>query len=64
LCDLIGPQGQVWQFGPPNSQSRISGDAGAFCKVGAQRLTPERSGLSTSDETALTALKVLRNYAA
>jgi hypothetical protein len=63
-CELIGPHGETWQFGPPNAGSTISGDAGAFCRVGAQRLAPDESGLVTSGPHAQLALQVLRNYAA
>jgi hypothetical protein len=41
----------------------ISGSAGAFCRVGAQRLCPAESGLATHGPDAAAALGVLRNYA-
>jgi uncharacterized protein (TIGR03084 family) len=63
-CELIGADGETWQFGPPDAVSTISGAAGAFCRVGAQRLAPDESGLSTSGPHAQLALQVLRNYAA
>ena len=44
--------------------SVITGDAGAFCRVGAQRLAPVESGLVTRGPYARLALQVLRNYAA
>jgi hypothetical protein len=63
-CELTAPDGQtVWTYGDPASASRITGQAGAFCRVGAQRLAPEASGLSTSGPDAGLALQVLRNYA-
>jgi uncharacterized protein (TIGR03084 family) len=63
-CDLIAPDGRaVWQFGPPDAASRITGSAGAFCRVGAQRLAPSASGLGTSGPDGDAALNVLRNYA-
>ena len=64
FCDLTGPDGSAWRFGPPDAGSTISGDAGAFCRVGAQRLAPEASGLLTSGPHAATALRVVRTYAA
>ena len=64
-CELTAPDGvDVWRFGPDGAVSVISGPAGAFCRVAAQRLDPGRSGLSASDETAQTAVGLLRTYAA
>ena len=54
----------LWRFGPPDAPSTIRGDAGAFCRVGAQRLRPDDSGLETGGPYGLAALRVLRNYAA
>jgi len=42
----------------------MSGSAGAFCRVGAQRLAPSASGLQTRGAYGEVALRVLRNYAA
>jgi len=64
FCELEGPGGDVWHYGPPGATSRIVGAAGAFCRVGARRLAPEASGLSTHGPFAGAALSVLRNYAA
>ena len=64
LCDLTAPDGTQWTYGDPAAESRITGSAGAFCRVGAQRLTPEQSGLTTAGPHAEAALRVLRNYAA
>ncbi|WP_412747690.1 maleylpyruvate isomerase family mycothiol-dependent enzyme [Krasilnikovia sp. M28-CT-15] len=63
-CDLVGVTGSTWQFGPADAESRITGPAGAFCRVGAQRLAPDASGLHTSGPHAAAALRVLRTYAA
>jgi uncharacterized protein (TIGR03084 family) len=63
-ADLTGPDGQQWTFGDPDAGSVISGDAGAYCRVGAQRLSPADSGLTTTGPHAAIALRVLRNYAA
>jgi hypothetical protein len=62
--ELDGPSGERWVFGPADAPSSITGAAGAFCRVGAQRLAPERSGLATSGPAGALALRVLRNYAA
>jgi uncharacterized protein (TIGR03084 family) len=63
FCDLTGPNGDSWQYGPPDAPSSITGDAGAFCRVGARRLPAARSGLRVEGPDAATALAILRNYA-
>lgn len=62
-AELVGPSGDAWVFGPAEADSAIRGDAGAFCRVGAQRLTPDESGLETTGPHGAAALRVLRNYA-
>ena len=62
--ELVAPSGATWAYGSPDAESTIRGDAGAFCRVGAQRLAPEKSGLETTGPAGATALRVLRNYAA
>jgi uncharacterized protein (TIGR03084 family) len=64
FCALTAPGGQNWTFGPPDAASTITGYAGAFCRVGARRLTPAESGLITNGPHAADALQHLRNYAA
>jgi len=64
-CELYAPEGgEPWTFGAMDSPSSIRGDGGAFCRVGAQRLTPAVSGLITTGPFGDAALAVLRNYAA
>jgi uncharacterized protein (TIGR03084 family) len=63
-CELTSPDGtETWSFGPDGAESRITGAAGAFCRVAAQRLDPARSGLTATGPDAATALRVLRTYA-
>jgi uncharacterized protein (TIGR03084 family) len=62
-CDLTGPDGESWRFGPPDAESVITGAAGAFCRVGARRLAPDDTDLVASGPYGQTALRVLRNYA-
>jgi uncharacterized protein (TIGR03084 family) len=64
FCELAAPDGSTWRFGPPEAASVVAGPAGAFCRVGARRLAPEESGLSTRGPHAAAALQVLRNFAA
>ena len=69
-CELTAPNGpapddtDTWRFGPPDAGSTITGMAGDFCRVAAQRLDPAESGLRTSGPHGATALRVLRTYAA
>jgi uncharacterized protein (TIGR03084 family) len=64
-CDLTAPDGVTsWAFGPDTAASAISGPAGDFCRVAAQRLAPERSGLMASGPHGAAALHLLRTYAA
>ena len=62
--ELTAPDGTTWQYGPADAPSTITGPAGEFCRVGARRLAPEESGLTTTGPHGVTALRVLRNYAA
>ncbi|MCU7726366.1 maleylpyruvate isomerase family mycothiol-dependent enzyme [Actinoplanes sp. KI2] len=64
FCDLTAPDGSAWRFGDPAAESAITGSAGAFCRVGAQRLAPSASGLQTKGAYGEVALRLLRNYAA
>ena len=74
-CELTapddgGPDGaslcssSTWRFGPPDAESAITGTAGDFCRVAAQRLDPAQSGLRASGPHGATALRLLRTYAA
>lgn len=63
-CDLTGPDGERWEFGPADAKSSITGAAGAFCRVAVRRLAPEASGLAATGPNAATALRVVRTYAA
>lgn len=63
-CELTAPDGTtVWRYGPPDADSAITGEAGAFCRVAAQRLAPAASGLHATGPYATTALGLLRTYA-
>jgi uncharacterized protein (TIGR03084 family) len=65
FCELTAPDGAgVWRFGPETADSAITGPAGSFCRVAAQRLAPEDSGLAVRGPHGGAALRVLRTYAA
>jgi uncharacterized protein (TIGR03084 family) len=63
-CELTGPGGERWEFGPADAGSCITGAAGEFCRVAAQRLAPEAAGLTATGPDAAAALRVVRTYAA
>jgi uncharacterized protein (TIGR03084 family) len=62
-CELSGPDGSTWRYGPADADSTITGSASAFCRVGARRLAAEDSGLTTTGPSGMAALRRLRNYA-
>jgi uncharacterized protein (TIGR03084 family) len=64
FCELSGPGGATWTFGPSDADSAIRGPAGEFCRVGAQRLSPDASNLKSEGPHGAVALRALRNYAA
>ena len=63
-CELTAPDGAAWEYGPSDADSVITGPAGAFCRVAAQRLAPGESGLQATGPYGPAALGVLRTYAA
>ena len=63
-CELTAPDGDVWEYGPGDADSVITGTAGAFCRVAAQRLAPGQSELRATGPYGPAALGVLRTYAA
>jgi uncharacterized protein (TIGR03084 family) len=63
-CSLTAPdQVSTWTFGPDEADSQITGPAGAFCRVAAQRLDPADSGLRAAGPHGAAALRVVRTYA-
>lgn len=63
-CELESPDGATWCFGAPDAETLVSGPAGDFCRVGARRLSPERSALRAEGPHGAEVLARLRNYAA
>ena len=64
-CVLTAPSGaETWSFGPEDAESEITGPAGEFCRVAAQRLKPDAAaGLRAGGPHGAAALRVLRTYA-
>jgi len=64
-CELTAPDSaDTWRYGPAGADSVITGPAGAFCRVAAQRLAPGESGLRAVGPYGPAALGVVRTYAA
>jgi uncharacterized protein (TIGR03084 family) len=63
-CELVGPNGDLWLFGPADAATMVTGSAGGFCRVAARRLAPAESGLIASGPAADEVLAALRSYAA
>jgi uncharacterized protein (TIGR03084 family) len=63
-CELVGPGGDLWLFGPTDAATVLSGSAGAFCRVAAHRLAAAESGVIASGPAADEVLAALRSYAA
>ena len=75
-AELTAPDGTTtWECGPPDAASAITGEAGMFCRVAAQRLPPAQAalaaqadgatgaGLRTSGPDGARALALIRTYA-
>jgi len=55
--------GDTWTFGPDDADSRITGDAGEFCRVGVQRMKlADTSTLKAEGELAEASLQVARAF--
>lgn len=63
-CQLSSHRGETWEFGSREALSWITGPAGDFCRVGAQRMAVGASRLVASGPHGHLALQFLRNYAA
>jgi uncharacterized protein (TIGR03084 family) len=51
--ELAGPEGDVWEFGPPDAPNRVTGPALDFCLLVTQRRHPADLALqATGDEAA------------
>jgi uncharacterized protein (TIGR03084 family) len=62
-AELTAPDGSTWHLGDPAAGNVITGPAGDFCRVGAQRLSPADTKLEATGPEAASALRLLRNYA-
>jgi uncharacterized protein (TIGR03084 family) len=56
-------EGDTWTFGPEDADSRITGEAGEFCRVGVQRMKlADASTLKAEGELAEASLQVARAF--
>ncbi len=62
-CELTGPDGDGWRFGPDDAPSAVTGQAGEFCRVAARRLAARQTGLTATGPDGMAALRVIRTYA-
>lgn len=62
--ELASPAGsETWTFGPPDAPNRITGPAGAFCRVFAHRASEQdRDALAAEGAGAVAALDVARAF--
>jgi uncharacterized protein (TIGR03084 family) len=63
-CELAGPDDDIWRYGEPDAPNVVTGPAGDFCRVAAQRLAPADSQLKAGGPDAARALELVRTYAA
>jgi uncharacterized protein (TIGR03084 family) len=63
-CELTAPDGvSVWEFGPTEAESGITGPAGDFCRVAVRRVGPAASRLRATGPHGAAALRLMRTYA-
>ena len=63
-CELDGPDGAPWRYGPPDAPTRVEGSAGDFCRVAARRLDPAGAHLQAEGPYGEQVLTLVRTYAA
>jgi uncharacterized protein (TIGR03084 family) len=63
-AELTGPDADTWCFGAPGADVTVTGPAGDWCRLGAQRLSPDQTTLMTTGDRGADVLRAVRNYAA
>ncbi len=63
-AELTAPSGDTWRFGEPGADVTVTGPAGDWCRLGAQRMRPDESALTTTGDRGPDVLRAVRNYAA
>jgi uncharacterized protein (TIGR03084 family) len=58
--EVIGPGYAKWVHGPDETDQRIKGPAGEWCRVAVRRMTPSQTTLRAEGEVAELALRIAR----
>lgn len=61
--ELVSPSGDIWEWGPPDAQNRITGSAGEFCRVVTRRLHLNDTQVKSEGESASEYLKIAQAFA-
>ncbi|HEX5613719.1 MAG TPA: maleylpyruvate isomerase family mycothiol-dependent enzyme [Acidimicrobiia bacterium] len=60
--ELVAPNGELWEFGPPDAAAQVRGSAAHLCRVFVQRRAWTDSDLVAEGDAAISALQVARAY--
>jgi uncharacterized protein (TIGR03084 family) len=61
--ELVGPGGDVWEWGPEGVADRVTGEALDFCLVVTQRRHPDDVGLDIAGEAAAEWISIAQAFA-
>jgi uncharacterized protein (TIGR03084 family) len=61
--ELLSPKGELWEWGPGDASSRVSGQALDFCLVVTQRRHLSSTDLSVEGEHALEWMEIAQSFA-
>lgn len=61
--EAVAPAGEVWVFGAEDAEAVVRGSAGELARIGARRLDPGGSSVTTSGQRGGEVLARLRNFA-
>ena len=60
---LTAPDGEVWAWGPPDAEDRVTGDAVELCLVATQRRHPSDTSLVAVGPVATEWLTIAQAFA-
>jgi uncharacterized protein (TIGR03084 family) len=61
--ELSSPQGELWEWGPAESEAAVSGTALDFCLVVTRRRHPSATNLAVRGESALEWMEIAQSFA-
>jgi uncharacterized protein (TIGR03084 family) len=61
--ELVAPDGERWEWGPPDAANRVTGDAVELCLVATQRRHPDDTGLVAVGPVAMEWLTIAQAFA-